>query len=111
MRLAVLENNPEGLAFRTDLGYETTGHRPGLHKGRPCTVLRKPLRAQEVERAGVRPDNSRGGTVPVSREAVPSHSCPGFPSPYSQSRQIGAKSLPGACFSTNAVKSAVFALP
>ncbi|MEU9977360.1 GNAT family N-acetyltransferase [Streptomyces sp. NPDC051014] len=43
VRLAVLENNPKGLAFWTALGYEVTGHRPDRQLGRPCAVLRKEL--------------------------------------------------------------------
>ncbi|MFF8026385.1 hypothetical protein ACFZDJ_35885 [Streptomyces sp. NPDC007896] len=42
-RLAVLDNNPQGLAFWTALGYETIGHREDLQLGRPCAVLRKAL--------------------------------------------------------------------
>lgn len=42
-RLAVLDNNPQGLAFWTTLGYETIGHRKDLQLGRPCAVLRKEL--------------------------------------------------------------------
>ncbi|MFE3161761.1 GNAT family N-acetyltransferase [Streptomyces sp. NPDC059224] len=43
VRLAVLENNPKGLAFWTALGYEVIGHRPDRRLGRPCAVLRKEL--------------------------------------------------------------------
>ncbi|MFG3021959.1 GNAT family N-acetyltransferase [Streptomyces sp. NPDC048254] len=43
LRLAVLENNPKGLAFWTALGYEVIGHRPDRQLGRPCAVLRKEL--------------------------------------------------------------------
>ncbi|MGW2519951.1 GNAT family N-acetyltransferase [Streptomyces sp. NPDC001617] len=43
VRLAVLENNPKGLAFWTTLGYEVIAHRPDLQLGRPCAVLRKEL--------------------------------------------------------------------
>ncbi|MFE5032245.1 GNAT family N-acetyltransferase [Streptomyces sp. NPDC056683] len=43
VRLAVLENNPKGLAFWTALGYAVTDHRPDREHGRPCTVLRKEL--------------------------------------------------------------------
>ncbi len=42
-RLAVLDNNPQGLAFWTALGYETIGHREDRQLGRPCAVLRKAL--------------------------------------------------------------------
>lgn len=60
VRLAVLDANPEGLAFWTALGYEVTGHRRDLQLGRPCAVLRKPLvtpgRAARV--AVVAPDRS-----------------------------------------------------
>ncbi|MFI1048431.1 GNAT family N-acetyltransferase [Streptomyces griseoruber] len=45
VRLAVLDANPKGLAFWTALGYEVIGHRPDLQLGRPCSVLRKQLRA------------------------------------------------------------------
>ncbi|MFI1924527.1 MULTISPECIES: bifunctional GNAT family N-acetyltransferase/NUDIX hydrolase [unclassified Streptomyces] len=44
LRLAVLDANPEGLAFWTALGYRVIGHRTDLQLGRPCAVLRKPLR-------------------------------------------------------------------
>ncbi|MEU6096596.1 GNAT family N-acetyltransferase [Streptomyces sp. NPDC047079] len=44
VRLAVLDDNPRGLAFWTSLGYETVDHRRERQKGRPCTVLRKALR-------------------------------------------------------------------
>jgi GNAT superfamily N-acetyltransferase len=47
LRLAVLENNPKGLAFWTALGYEVIGHRPDRQLGRPCAVLRKELGAPE----------------------------------------------------------------
>ncbi|MFF3909454.1 GNAT family N-acetyltransferase [Streptomyces sp. NPDC001848] len=43
VRLAVLENNPAGLAFWTALGYEVIGRRPDRDRGRPCAVLRKAL--------------------------------------------------------------------
>ncbi|MVO87875.1 GNAT family N-acetyltransferase [Streptomyces sp. p1417] len=43
VRLAVLDNNPKGLAFWTALGYEVIDHRKDLELGRPCAVLRKPL--------------------------------------------------------------------
>lgn len=43
VRLAVLENNPRGLAFWTALGYEVIDHRPDRQLGRPCVVLRKEL--------------------------------------------------------------------
>ncbi|MGW4908608.1 GNAT family N-acetyltransferase [Streptomyces sp. NPDC004270] len=43
LRLAVLENNPKGLAFWAALGYEVIGHRPDRQLGRPCAVLRKEL--------------------------------------------------------------------
>ncbi|MFE4966922.1 GNAT family N-acetyltransferase [Streptomyces sp. NPDC056660] len=43
LRLAVLANNPKGLAFWTALGYEVIGHRPDRQLGRPCAVLRKEL--------------------------------------------------------------------
>ncbi|MGW0330467.1 GNAT family N-acetyltransferase [Streptomyces sp. NPDC003011] len=44
VRLAVLDANPKGLAFWTALGYEVIGHRADRARGRPCAVLRKPLR-------------------------------------------------------------------
>ncbi|WP_392671928.1 GNAT family N-acetyltransferase [Streptomyces sp. LN785] len=47
IRLAVLENNPEALAFWTALGYEVIGRRRDLQQGRPCAVLRKPLESSE----------------------------------------------------------------
>ena len=43
VRLAVLDNNPKGLAFWTALGYEVIDHRKDRQLGRPCAVLRKPL--------------------------------------------------------------------
>ncbi|MEV5985977.1 bifunctional GNAT family N-acetyltransferase/NUDIX hydrolase [Streptomyces sp. NPDC052051] len=44
VRLAVLANNPKGLAFWTALGYATVDHRADRRLGRPCAVLRKELR-------------------------------------------------------------------
>ncbi|MEV1068906.1 bifunctional GNAT family N-acetyltransferase/NUDIX hydrolase [Streptomyces sp. NPDC050263] len=44
LRLAVLDANPKGLAFWTALGYEIVDHRPDRQLGRPCAVLRKPIR-------------------------------------------------------------------
>ncbi|MFE9597294.1 GNAT family N-acetyltransferase [Streptomyces hokutonensis] len=44
VRLAVLDNNHQALAFWTTLGYEVIDHRPDRQLGRPCTVLRKQLR-------------------------------------------------------------------
>nr|WP_260859850.1 bifunctional GNAT family N-acetyltransferase/NUDIX hydrolase [Streptomyces cupreus] len=44
VRLAVLDNNPSGLAFWTALGYEVVDHREDRRLARPCSVLRKPLR-------------------------------------------------------------------
>ncbi|MFI6462842.1 GNAT family N-acetyltransferase [Streptomyces sp. NPDC050538] len=44
VRLAVLENNPDGLAFWTALGYDVIDHRKDRQLGRPCAVLRKQLR-------------------------------------------------------------------
>ncbi|MET7566943.1 bifunctional GNAT family N-acetyltransferase/NUDIX hydrolase [Streptomyces sp. NPDC005492] len=44
VRLAVLDSNPQGLAFWTALGYEVIDHREDRQLGRPCTVLRKQLR-------------------------------------------------------------------
>lgn len=46
VRLAVLDNNPEALAFWTALGFEVIGHRADLQLGRPCAVLRKVLRQE-----------------------------------------------------------------
>ncbi|MGI5376355.1 N-acetyltransferase family protein [Streptomyces sp. CA-251387] len=43
VRLAVLDSNPQGLAFWTALGYEVIAHREDRQLGRPCAVLRKPL--------------------------------------------------------------------
>ncbi|ALO10041.1 Putative mutT protein [Streptomyces venezuelae] len=43
LRLAVLENNPEALAFWTSQGYEEIARRPDLDHGRPCVVMRKGL--------------------------------------------------------------------
>lgn len=60
VRLAVLDANPQGLAFWTALGYETIGHRPDLQLGRPCSVLRKPLviPRRAARTAVVAPDGS-----------------------------------------------------
>ncbi|SFY47045.1 bifunctional GNAT family N-acetyltransferase/NUDIX hydrolase [Streptomyces sp. F-1] len=44
VRLAVLDNNPAGLAFWTSLGYGLLDRRADRALGRPCAVLRKPLR-------------------------------------------------------------------
>ncbi len=44
VRLAVLAGNPKGLTFWTALGYEVVDEREDRAMGRPCTVLRKPLR-------------------------------------------------------------------
>jgi 8-oxo-dGTP pyrophosphatase MutT (NUDIX family)/ribosomal protein S18 acetylase RimI-like enzyme len=44
VRLAVLDNNPKGLAFWTALGYDVIGQRRDRQRGRPCSVLRKSLR-------------------------------------------------------------------
>ncbi|MFJ3497096.1 GNAT family N-acetyltransferase [Streptomyces sp. NPDC086091] len=55
VRLAVLDANPDGLAFWTALGYEPVAHRPDRERGRPCTVLRKPLgEPARVERRAAR---------------------------------------------------------
>ncbi|MFE9093107.1 GNAT family N-acetyltransferase [Streptomyces sp. NPDC007264] len=43
VRLAVLDDNPGGLAFWTALGHTVLGRREDLQRGRPCTVLRKVL--------------------------------------------------------------------
>ncbi|MGH4029532.1 GNAT family N-acetyltransferase [Actinomycetota bacterium Odt1-20B] len=43
VRLAVLANNPAGLAFWTALGYEVIDHREDKALHRPCAVLRKSL--------------------------------------------------------------------
>ncbi|WP_327422535.1 GNAT family N-acetyltransferase [Streptomyces sp. NBC_01527] len=47
IRLAVLDNNPKALAFWTALGYEAIDHRRDRQLGRPCAVLRKPLKPVE----------------------------------------------------------------
>ncbi|MFM9677483.1 GNAT family N-acetyltransferase [Streptomyces brasiliscabiei] len=44
VRLAALDNNPGALAFWASLGYEVVERRRDRQLGRPCTVLRKPLR-------------------------------------------------------------------
>ncbi|MDQ1046603.1 bifunctional GNAT family N-acetyltransferase/NUDIX hydrolase [Streptomyces sp. V4I2] len=44
VRLAVLDTNPQGLAFWTALGYEVIDHRADRERGRPCAVLRNQLR-------------------------------------------------------------------
>ncbi|MBO1337916.1 N-acetyltransferase [Streptomyces sp. VRA16 Mangrove soil] len=49
VRLAVLENNPKGLAFWTALGYEEIARRRDLQLDRPCRVLRKPLANTAVD--------------------------------------------------------------
>jgi ribosomal protein S18 acetylase RimI-like enzyme len=43
VRLAVLDNNPDALAFWAALGYETLGYGLDRQHDRPCTVLRKEL--------------------------------------------------------------------
>nr|WP_202501458.1 GNAT family N-acetyltransferase [Streptomyces sp. SID5785] len=43
LRLAVLENNPKGLAFWTALGYREIARRKDLDLGRDCRVLRREL--------------------------------------------------------------------
>ncbi|MCQ9135707.1 MULTISPECIES: GNAT family N-acetyltransferase [Streptomyces] len=43
VRLAVLDANPDGLAFWTALGYEVIARRPDRQRARPCAVLRRPL--------------------------------------------------------------------
>ncbi|MFM9447562.1 GNAT family N-acetyltransferase [Streptomyces acidiscabies] len=43
VRLAVLDNNPQGMAFWTALGYELIDRRKDRQLQRPCAVLRKPL--------------------------------------------------------------------
>ena len=47
VRLAVLDNNPKGLAFWTALGYEVIDRRRDQQLGRPCAVLRKAIRTRE----------------------------------------------------------------
>ncbi|MET7859243.1 GNAT family N-acetyltransferase [Streptomyces sp. NPDC005318] len=49
IRLAVLENNPAALAFWTALGYDVIDHRRDHSLGRPCSVLRKALKATGAE--------------------------------------------------------------
>lgn len=44
VRLAVLDNNPKGVAFWTALGYDVIDQRRDRRLGRPCSVLRKSLR-------------------------------------------------------------------
>jgi ribosomal protein S18 acetylase RimI-like enzyme len=44
VRLAALDNNPGALASWASLGYEVIARRGDRRRGRPCTVLRKPLR-------------------------------------------------------------------
>ncbi|MGC0331157.1 ADP-ribose pyrophosphatase YjhB (NUDIX family)/ribosomal protein S18 acetylase RimI-like enzyme [Streptomyces sp. SAI-170] len=51
VRLAVLENNPRALAFWTALGHEVIDRRTDRERGRPCAVLRKPLREAPSEPA------------------------------------------------------------
>ncbi|MEU2353726.1 GNAT family N-acetyltransferase [Streptomyces misionensis] len=65
VRLAVLDNNPAGLAFWTSLGYGLLDRRTDRALGRPCAVLRKPLRTR-------RPAAGEGGVR---------YGCAGFPSP------------------------------
>jgi ribosomal protein S18 acetylase RimI-like enzyme len=48
VRLAALDNNPGALAFWTSLGYEIIAHRADRQRGRPCTVLRKPLAPESL---------------------------------------------------------------
>ncbi|MEU7034924.1 GNAT family N-acetyltransferase [Streptomyces sp. NPDC046237] len=48
LRLAVLENNPNALAFWTALGYEETARRPDRAHARPCVVLRKKLAPRKI---------------------------------------------------------------
>ena len=43
VRLAVLDGNPDALAFWTALGYEVVAEGRDRQLDRPCTVLRKPL--------------------------------------------------------------------
>jgi GNAT superfamily N-acetyltransferase len=43
VRLAVLDGNDRALTFWTALGYEVIDHRNDRQRGRPCSVLRKPL--------------------------------------------------------------------
>lgn len=49
VRLAVLDANPEALAFWHSQGYAALRHAEDRERGRPCTVLRKTL---EAARAG-----------------------------------------------------------
>ncbi|MFD9002847.1 GNAT family N-acetyltransferase [Streptomyces sp. NPDC059582] len=49
VRLAVLDDNPAGLAFWTALGYEVVARRRDRQLGRPCAVLRKPLRTARLD--------------------------------------------------------------
>lgn len=43
IRLAVLENNPDALAFWTSLGWYEIDRRQDLAHDRPCVVMHKPL--------------------------------------------------------------------
>ncbi|WP_353943897.1 GNAT family N-acetyltransferase [Streptomyces sp. HUAS MG91] len=52
VRLAVLDNNPAGLAFWTALGYEEIARRRDRRLGRPCRVLRKPLAPTAQDSSG-----------------------------------------------------------
>ncbi|MFI5620412.1 GNAT family N-acetyltransferase [Streptomyces sp. NPDC051567] len=45
VRIAVLDDNPQGLAFWRSRGYLFLRHAPNRERGRACTVLRKPLEA------------------------------------------------------------------
>lgn len=56
VRLAVLDANPRGLAFWTALGYEVIDHRADRRAGRPCAVLRKPLRQPRLAAPMAVPD-------------------------------------------------------
>ncbi|MER5949648.1 GNAT family N-acetyltransferase [Streptomyces sp. NPDC001904] len=52
VRLAVLDNNPDGLAFWTALGYREIDRRRDRQLGRPCRVLRKPLAPAPQDSSG-----------------------------------------------------------
>ncbi|MFJ1669361.1 GNAT family N-acetyltransferase [Streptomyces bottropensis] len=74
VRLAVLDNNPRGLAFWTALGYEVVEHRPDRQLGRPCAVLRKTLRtARQAARVAVLDPDGAVFLFEYHNEEVGSH--------------------------------------
>ncbi|KUL21689.1 GNAT family N-acetyltransferase [Streptomyces regalis] len=52
VRLAVLDNNPDAVAFWTALGYETIAYGRDRQLDRPCTVLRKQLTTPSASSPG-----------------------------------------------------------